>query len=95
MVPVKRLPGGPLRATRREVEQRYQIRQLSSSLNVGRTAKGNTQGKQMRERFREFANDVACAMGSGWAFTIALFSVIAWAITGPILGSSSSTPRLQ
>ena len=43
MVPVKRLPGGPLRATRREVEQRYQIRQLSSSLNVGRTAKGNTQ----------------------------------------------------
>jgi len=37
----------------------------------------------MRERFREFANDVACAMGSGWAFTIALFSVIAWAITGP------------
>jgi low affinity Fe/Cu permease len=44
----------------------------------------------MRERFREFANDVACAMGSGWAFTIALFSVIAWAITGPIFGFSDT-----
>jgi low affinity Fe/Cu permease len=44
----------------------------------------------MRERFRQFANDVACAMGSGWAFTIALFSVIAWAITGPIFGFSDT-----
>ena len=29
-------------------------------------------------------------MGSGWAFTIALFSVIAWAITGPIFGFSDT-----
>jgi type IV secretory pathway VirB3-like protein len=83
MVSVKRLPG------RRMSSSGCPIRQLSSSLNLGRTAKGNTQ-KQMRERFRQFANDVACAMGRGWAFTIALFSVIAWAITGPIFGFSDT-----
>lgn len=44
----------------------------------------------MRERFRQFANDIACAMGSAAAFFAALACVIAWAITGPIYGFSDS-----
>lgn len=44
----------------------------------------------MRERFRQFANDVAGAMGTGWAFFVALAFVIIWAVTGPAFGFSDT-----
>jgi low affinity Fe/Cu permease len=44
----------------------------------------------MRERFPQFANDIACAVGSAWAFFVGLGCVIAWAITGPIYGFSDT-----
>ena len=37
----------------------------------------------MREYFRRFASDAACAMGSSWAFFVACAVVLVWAITGP------------
>ena len=37
----------------------------------------------MREYFRRFARDAACAMGSSWAFFVACAVVLVWAITGP------------
>jgi low affinity Fe/Cu permease len=40
----------------------------------------------MREYFRKFAHDVACAMGTSWAFFLACVTVVVWAITGPAFG---------
>src|SRR5436853_5418505 len=37
----------------------------------------------MREYFRRFAREAACAMGSSWAFFVACAVVLVWAITGP------------
>ena len=38
----------------------------------------------LSESFRKFASAVAWKMGSHWAFIIALGTVLAWALTGPI-----------
>jgi low affinity Fe/Cu permease len=40
----------------------------------------------MREYFRKFAHDAACAMGTSWAFFLACVTVVIWAITGPAFG---------
>ena len=44
----------------------------------------------MREYFRKFAHDAACAMGSSWAFFVACVAVLIWAITGPAFGYSDT-----
>jgi low affinity Fe/Cu permease len=44
----------------------------------------------MRELFRKFAHDAACAMGSSWAFVLASAVVIAWALTGPAFNYSDT-----
>jgi low affinity Fe/Cu permease len=38
----------------------------------------------MAERFRRFANKVSEKVGSYWAFGLALGSVLAWGISGPL-----------
>ena len=44
----------------------------------------------LREKFRKFARDTACALGSSTAFLAALVVVIIWAITGPMFGFSDT-----
>ncbi len=44
----------------------------------------------MRELFRTFAERTAAAVGSHWAFFIALFTVAVWAATGPLFGYSDT-----
>jgi low affinity Fe/Cu permease len=44
----------------------------------------------MREYFRKFAHDIACAMGTSWAFLIASVIVLVWAVSGPAFGFSDT-----
>ena len=44
----------------------------------------------MRDYFRKFAHDTACAMGTSWAFFVACIVVLAWAVTGPVYGYSDT-----
>src|SRR5882762_10289827 len=44
----------------------------------------------MREAFRQWAQRTACAVGSPFAFLIALSVVVVWAVTGPIFGFSDT-----
>ncbi len=44
----------------------------------------------MRQRFLQFANDIACALGSAWAFFVGLACVITWAVLGPFYGFSDT-----
>jgi low affinity Fe/Cu permease len=44
----------------------------------------------MQEFFRKFAHDVSAAVGSAWAFFVALAIVLAWAVTGPAFGFSDT-----
>jgi low affinity Fe/Cu permease len=44
----------------------------------------------MREYFRKFARDAACAMGSSWSFFLASAVVFAWAVTGPYFNYSDT-----
>ncbi len=44
----------------------------------------------MKERFREFSEQVACWAGTYWAFLIALCVVAMWAITGPLFNYSDT-----
>ena len=44
----------------------------------------------MREVFRQLAQRTACAVGSPFAFLLALGIVVVWAITGPIFGFSDT-----
>ena len=40
--------------------------------------------------FRRFSYTVACAVGSHWAFLVALVIVIVWAVTGPMFHFSDT-----
>ncbi len=44
----------------------------------------------MNELFRKFSHTVSNAVGTSWAFLIALLLVIVWAATGPIFQYSSA-----
>ena len=44
----------------------------------------------MASAFAAFARHASAIVGSGWAFLIALATVVAWAISGPIFGFSDS-----
>jgi low affinity Fe/Cu permease len=44
----------------------------------------------MHEFFRKFAHASAEAVGSAWAFLLALGVVLAWALTGPLFGFSDT-----
>ena len=44
----------------------------------------------MNEKFRAFANKTAEAIGSPWAFLIAVTVTIVWAISGPFFGFSDT-----
>jgi low affinity Fe/Cu permease len=44
----------------------------------------------MREFFRAFANKTSDAVGSPWAFIVALGIVIGWALTGPLFHFSDT-----
>jgi low affinity Fe/Cu permease len=44
----------------------------------------------MKERFREFSEQIACWAGTYWAFLIALCVVAMWAVTGPIFDYSDT-----
>ena len=46
--------------------------------------------KGMRALFSRFAKTCATAMGHPWAFAVALLTIIAWAMTGPIFGYSDT-----
>ena len=44
----------------------------------------------VREAFRRFARDAACALGSSSAFVIALVVIVVWAFTGPAFNYSDT-----
>ena len=44
----------------------------------------------MHDFFRKFAHRVSLAVGSAWAFLLALVVVVTWAVTGPIFGFSDT-----
>ena len=44
----------------------------------------------MRELFRKFAQATSKAVGSSWAFILAFFIIVVWAITGPMFHYSDT-----
>src|SRR6185503_5923080 len=44
----------------------------------------------MTDLFRRFAHATARAVGSVWAFFLAFFVIVAWAVTGPVFGFSDT-----
>ncbi len=44
----------------------------------------------MNETFRKFANKISAAVGTPWAFMLAVLIIIVWAITGPIFKFSDT-----
>jgi low affinity Fe/Cu permease len=44
----------------------------------------------MRELFRKFANLISQAVGSSWAFLLAVAIILVWALTGPVFGYSDT-----
>ena len=58
--------------------------------DVGRAGDVGIAEYQMRERFRKFAQETACAMGSSATFLLALAVVVAWALTGPLFNYSDT-----
>ncbi len=44
----------------------------------------------MRDVFRRFSCSTSAAVGSPWAFLLALAVVIVWAVTGPLFGFSDT-----
>lgn len=44
----------------------------------------------MHDFFRKFAHNVSLAVGSAWAFLLALAAVLFWGLTGPIFGFSDT-----
>jgi low affinity Fe/Cu permease len=44
----------------------------------------------MHQRFRRFAHDAADAVGSPWAFLLAIVMVVAWAVMGPMFDYSDT-----
>jgi low affinity Fe/Cu permease len=44
----------------------------------------------MNELFRKFAHKTSEAVGSPWAFTLAIVVIVAWAVTGPIFHYSDT-----
>ena len=44
----------------------------------------------MNELFRQYAEKTAHAVGTPWAFAIAVMTIIAWAVVGPIFGFSDT-----
>jgi low affinity Fe/Cu permease len=44
----------------------------------------------MRDLFRKFANHTSAAVGSPWAFILAVLVVLVWATTGPLFGFSDT-----
>lgn len=62
------------------------------SFDAGRPGDVNSApaGDQLRERFRKFAQETACAMGSSTAFLLALAVVGVWVLTGPLFNYSDT-----
>ena len=44
----------------------------------------------MKEFFRKFASRISSAVGSPWAFIIAVIIIISWAVTGPVFHFSDT-----
>jgi len=44
----------------------------------------------MKETFRRLAENAAQAVGSYWAFLLALLTIILWAVTGPYFNYSDT-----
>ena len=44
----------------------------------------------MNETFRKFANKISSAVGTPWAFILAVIILVVWAITGPIFKFSDT-----
>jgi low affinity Fe/Cu permease len=44
----------------------------------------------MKDMFRKFAQAISLAVGSPWAFIIAVSIVVVWAATGPLFGYSDT-----
>ena len=44
----------------------------------------------MREFFRRMAKSIACAIGSPYAFALAMIGVLVWALLGPVFGFSDT-----
>lgn len=44
----------------------------------------------MRELFRKFAHATSQAVGSSWAFILAVFVIVVWAVTGPMFHYSDT-----
>src|SRR5947209_6056498 len=44
----------------------------------------------MRELFRKFAQSISQAVGSSWAFILAVLTIVVWAVTGPMFHYSDT-----
>jgi low affinity Fe/Cu permease len=51
---------------------------------------GHPDGGHMNNLFRRFANTTSAAVGSPWAFCLAVVIIVVWAVTGPIFGFSDT-----
>ena len=44
----------------------------------------------MKDAFRKFAQTIAHALGTPWAFVVALVVIIGWGVSGPLFGFSNT-----
>jgi low affinity Fe/Cu permease len=65
---------------------------MLSNLPVGHAddESGHPHKQGAREIFRVFASKTATAVGSPWAFLLAVITIVAWAITGPMFKYSDT-----
>src|SRR5690606_27267411 len=59
-------------------------------VQVSAAACGSRRGSAVNAIFRRFALRVSLIMGSPWAFTLAVFLIVVWAISGPIFDFSDT-----
>jgi low affinity Fe/Cu permease len=55
---------------------------MNSALPAGTIPTGSTSATRSSELFRRFSGGTAAAMGSPWAFIVAVLSVVVWAFLG-------------
>jgi low affinity Fe/Cu permease len=63
---------------------------VSMNSNGSAKANGSASCSVLRECFRCCAHKIALAVGSPWAFLIALGAVAVWGLTGPLFGFSDT-----
>src|SRR5689334_14764984 len=74
----------PLESVRQHMNPTLPSGRIPTASDTSSSAQGNGAPQhKLRESFRRFSGITAAAVGSPWAFTIAVLAIIVWAALGP------------